>query len=218
MRPTAPAFPIDEPLTHEVQRGSCLRIGEHAPRAQQPSREECTHQVHDRATLRNVDEGAEARAPRTITAERATAAQVEWAGVPPSQRPSAMAARQMADALDEALHRAYLDGNDALSNVAIGRACGVDEKTVRQWRLGRRPMPSWALLKLPPSLAAEMLAWVQRTRGVSAHQGAAKTLLEAVGRLEKPMPAGERGDVARVVGEAMGRLGLVLAKATGGER
>lgn len=212
MRPTAPAFPVDEPATHEVQRASHLRIGEHAPRTAQAVSGTGATLNADRPTTRIDDPPSRPR-----TAHEQGSVQVRDPR-PPSQRPMAVARRDVADLLDAEMHAAWVQGNDALSNCAVARACSIDEHTVRNWRKAAKPVPLAALRLLPFTLAASLVAALLNGRGqVTSHRRAVQALGDALDALERPVPTAERAEVLRAAAEAMARLGNVMAKAAGGD-
>jgi hypothetical protein len=138
------------------------------PRAVQPT--SCTLHVPeqiDASAENDVDDPnpRAAQTPRTETSIRAEVAHRDLQALPPSQRPLALARAEFARAFDSVMHNHWLAGEGAYSNVAVARACGVDEKTIRQWREGEKPFPAAALTLLPGQLFDEIMSHVAAARG-----------------------------------------------------
>lgn len=70
-------------------------------------------------------------------------------------RPEAV--RRLNAVWDEVIRR-Y---GDAYTNGAVARACGVHEKTVRQWRDGKKPLRFEAIILLPSRLRDEVIALIK---------------------------------------------------------
>lgn len=62
------------------------------------------------------------------------------------------------------LHELQVQDTERYSNTAIARAVGVDEKIVREWRSGDRPIPAAALGLLPWEVYARMRAHIEAAR------------------------------------------------------
>lgn len=118
----------------------------------------------------------------------------------------------MARSLDRILHEHWLRGDAGYSNVAVARYCGVDEKTVRQWRDGEKPMPAGALLVMPDEIVREVLDVVAKARGRKPKHG--PTLLnEALDRCETAvLPMADRPEFLRVLLDAQTRINDMLKK------
>lgn len=84
--------------------------------------------------------------------------------------PLAEARATCAGELDALLEERWVAGDDSVSNRAIAeRHLRCDEKTVRRWRDGGKPIPLAALLILPESVAIELVQRVlQRRFGASS--------------------------------------------------
>lgn len=119
-----------------------------------------------------------------------------------------------AAAFDAAMHAHWLRGEESLSNVAIGRACGVDEKTVRLWRLGEKPMPAAALQLLPSQVYGEMIDHLAGSRGRTPKRALVK-LREALGELGGQLAHEDGSEVVRALVGAQGQLADLMKKAMG---
>ena len=62
-----------------------------------------------------------------------------------------------ASSLDVAIKRLITTRGPAFSNTAIAKRVGVDEKIVRQWRTGEKPMPVGALCMFSETLQKALL-------------------------------------------------------------
>lgn len=171
----------------------------HAPRTAQADREGVEHLNVQDATVGKYTERAVAR---TAQAQRGVLAYQDWTSVPPSERPLAVARMEVAGAFDRVMHAHWVAGEGAFSNCAVARACGVDERIVRRWRLGEQPIPIAALLVMPPTLAAEIVSLVQDRRVLSPHQRGVPALLDAVAALAEPARAEDVADLRRALREA----------------
>lgn len=100
------------------------------------------------------------RSAASLRSEKAAASYLETR----DQRRSVLLREETAQALDDALHVRQLRGDEAHSNVAIGRACDVDEATIRKWRTNQKPLPAWALKVMPFELHRELVANIDAAR------------------------------------------------------
>lgn len=69
-----------------------------------------------------------------------------------------MAARRVAHRFDEVM---LISGS---TNASIADTCGVEEKTVRQWRTGDKRLPLAALILLPDVFVTELLSLIRAER------------------------------------------------------
>ena len=136
---------------------------------------------------------------------RAEVAYRDLNALPPSQRPLAVARAALARAFDAALHEHWLRGDAAYSNCAVARAVGVDEKTVRQWRDGEKPIPAAALSLLPGVLHDQVLAEISRMRG-RARKRAVVMLREVVTGLRAELAHEDAREVRRAIHDAQREL------------
>jgi hypothetical protein len=145
-----------------------------------------------------------AEASRSEASLRSEDAYRRWVDVPPSQRPLAQSRAAVASVLDEEMHNAWLSGDDRASNVCVAQALGVDERIVREYRLGKKYLPLGALLALPRWLASRVLLRVQTEMGADrAPLAAMPRVLEALrGSVSKENAA----EVRRAVREAQRQL------------
>ncbi len=144
---------------------------------------------------------------RTAASARAENAYRDWNAVTKSQRPLALARGEVASQFNARMHAHWVNGNDAMSNVVIAeRYMGINEKTVRQWRDDEKAMPLAALLVLPPTIAAELLEWVQDRRSLTPHRRGLPMLGDALTRLERPVATDDREEVLRGLREARDQI------------
>src|SRR5690606_33870827 len=98
--------------------------------------------------------------PRNAASLRAESARQRLVEGPRLIRPIAKARTDFARALDTIMAEHWVRGEEALSNCAIGRACGLDEKHVRKWRSDEAPMPAAALALIPSQLFTEVVDYL----------------------------------------------------------
>lgn len=101
--------------------------------------------------------------PRSDASLRSEKAAANYAATR-EQRRSVVARLTTATAFADALHARQIRGEDAYSNVAIGRACDVDESTVRKWRDGEKALPAWAMKLLPFEICRELGVDIETAR------------------------------------------------------
>lgn len=188
--------------------GAATRERTAEARTHHPVREERTHlNVTDPSSENHSNE----EKVRTLHARRCEEAYQNWAATPPSQRPLAIAREHVKVTFDGLMHEHWLRGEDGLSNTAVARACGVDEKVVRDWRDARKPLPLAALLVMPVTLVSELVEFVQEQRACQHRRGAAM-LDEAIARLERPAAPEDRAEVLRAALEGARRLNELVAR------
>jgi hypothetical protein len=149
------------------------------------------------------------RSEASLRAERAAAA------LPRSLRPLAKARTEFATAFDRVMNEHWLRGEEAYSNVAVGRTCGVDERIVREWRTGERPMPAAALALLPTQVYGEMLDHLAASRGRTPKR-ALMQLRQALTDLDAQLAHEDGTEVVRTLGGAQEQLTELMKKAMGG--
>lgn len=145
--------------------------------------------------------------------------------MPRSLRPLAKARARFAEALDSTLNDHWVNGEEAYSNVAIARMCGVDEKTVRAWRedesdepgVQGKPMPAAALQLVPSRLHEELLEHVAAARG-RAPKRAIGLLRRALVDIEWQIANEDPREVVKALAAAQVQLGELMKKAMGGGR
>lgn len=125
---------------------------------------------------------------------------------------------EIAAALDTEMREAWIAGDESLSNVAVAKACGVDERIVRRWRDGERSLPVGALLVMPATLAQRIVARLQDRRALSPHRRGLPQLRAAIERLAEPVADDDRREVLRALLDAQRRIGDVIAALAGGDR
>lgn len=108
---------------------------------------------------------AAVRADEPFRTEESRRSEESYRNLENQPRPLIKARGDVSAALNAAMLAAFERGDDSLSNVAVGRACGVDEKIVREWRNGERPFPGAALVLLPSRLYDDVIDGIARHRG-----------------------------------------------------
>lgn len=191
--------------------------------------------VHGSAACRFVDEPARAERARSedVRAPHATATDV----VPPAAEPSARSlesvraelAHQALKAVPRKLAKArsafvrsfdalmndhHLRGEEAYSNVAVARACGVDEKTVRQWRSGEKHLRAEAVALFPGRLRDEVLALLRDIEGRSPEIPLVQ-LGRSLDAIDRQLTKGGSGNVVPALDLALVRIEVMKRKAMG---
>lgn len=179
------------------------------PRTAEASRAEYPHLNGAGATAGDY---AEDEVPRTAHSIRCQKAYRDWLALPPSQRPLAVARGEIARSFDTAMHAHWLAGEEAFSNVAVARACGLDERNVRQWREGEKAIPLAALLVMPATLANEMVNVVRDRRGVGAVRRGLAGLDLALTGLDAAADPEDRDEVMRTLIDAQRRITERIAR------
>lgn len=110
----------------------------------------------------------------------------------------------------------YLRGEEAYSNVAVARACGVDEKTVRQWRSGEKQLRAETIALFPGRLRDEVLALLKDLEG-RAPERALVQLGRSLDALDTQIAQEDPVDLVPALDHAIGRI-VVLKKKAMGER
>lgn len=122
-------------------------------------------------------------------------------------------ARQtLSKAFDAVMHEHWLRGEEAFSNVSVARMCGVDEKIVRQWRTGDKPMPLAALLLLPSQLYSEMLGQVDAGRGRTPKRALVQ-MRQALADLDGQLAHEDLDEVVRALSDLQTRAADLAMKA-----
>lgn len=153
-----------------------------------------------------------AQAVRSEASVRAEEAYRDWSREPDVERPLARARPTSAAALFAVL-REY-----EVSRLRLADMLGIDEKTVRQWLAGEKPIPLAAVLAMPADMGTSLLE-----RLVDARAGGGRTvaravpaLREAVARIDvaKATPA-ERLQLVKALMDVQARLGELMREAMG---
>ncbi len=153
---------------------------------------------------------------RTGESRRSEAAYRDINALPPHRRKLAVARAELANAFDAVMHEHWLRGNEAYSNVAVARACDIDEKQVRQWRENEKPMPAAAMVLFPGRLYQDVLAEVERMRGRGTKRSAV-LLREALDGLGEELAREDARDARRVIDDGQRRLLEISARLTEGQ-
>lgn len=193
-----------------VYRDADRGIRTHSARAEDSARAECTHLNAARASAQDHDADSVPRAERSEASLRSEAAYLN--APDSSRRPLGSARSRVAKAFDSILHRHWLAGETAFSNVLVAKSCGVVEKQVRHWRDGERALPVAALLTLPPTIAVELVAWVQDQRALTPHRRGVPMLNDALDQIERRVDRDDRAEVVRALADAQRRIGELLVR------
>lgn len=178
------------------QNGSAPRERPSSPRAVDPNREHSADQAV------GLSESA-----GTLQSSRAELAYRDWNAVPESDRPLPKACGEAAKAVDTILHARSMRGDMGSSNEALARACGVDEKGIRQWRKNDKRIPLAALLLMPASVSVEIIQWVAHRRGLG------RPAATPLGQLDDALTAVEKSlsaDCKPAIKAARGRILAML--------
>lgn len=152
-------------IVSEAQGSSAVALGDHKARTAKVLRlgersGGSPLQASDSVTPVQSEVPSPPRSGELFRAEKAAANYLTTC----DSRRSVLARSDSAQAFDETLHAKQMHGGDAYSNVAIGRACDVDESTVRKWRTSKKPLPAWALKLLPFEVYRDLIADIEAKR------------------------------------------------------
>lgn len=157
-------------------------------------------------------------APRSEASLRSEKAHERLASTPRALRPLTKARDDIAAAFDRVMSEHWLRGEEAYSNVAVARACGVDERIVREWRSGEKPMPAAALALIPSQLYAEMVDSLAANRRQGVPRRALVKLRESLAELDGQLGHEDGAEVVRALAGAQGQIASLMAKAVGGAK
>lgn len=144
---------------------------------------------------------------RTIQSRRAEAARLTEG---PGLRKLAKARSEFVRRFDAIMAEHRMRGEGAYSNGAVARACGVDEKTVRQWRAGDKPLRAEVVALFPGRLRDEVLALIRELDGRGIEPGIVQ-LARSLDVLDGQVTAED----APVLRRAIERLAVLEKKAAG---
>lgn len=144
---------------------------------------------------------------RTIESHRAEAASHALQSGP---RKLVKARSEFVRRFDAIMTEHRMRGETAYSNGAVARACGVDEKTVRQWRNGEKPLRAEVVALFPGRLRDEVLALIRELDGRGVEPGIVQ-LAKSLDVLDSQVTAED----ASVLDHAIGRLVGMKRKAMG---
>jgi hypothetical protein len=136
-------------------------------------------------------------------------AEAAYRGLASTARRFTTARMTLAKAFSVAMHEHWLRDNHAYSNAAIGRLCGVDEKTVRQWRSSEKPIPATVLVLLPTQLYDDVLAAIAASRGVLPKRALIQ-LRKALSDLRSQIAHEDKGEVTRALLDAQSQIAEIL--------
>ena len=152
--------------------------------------------------------------PRSEASLRSESLRARFDALPRSLRPLAKARSEFAAAFDTVMNEHWLRGEEAYSNVAVARACGVDEKTVRAWRSEEKPMPAAALTLIPTQVYGEVLDYLASARGRTPKRALVK-LRESLGELAGQLAHEDGAEVVRALVGVQGQVAALMTKAMG---
>lgn len=144
------------------------------------------------------------RTPESLRAEAAKQA------LGPGLRKLAKARSEFVRRFDAIMTDHRMRGEVAYSNGAVARACDVDEKTVRQWRSGEKPLRAEAIALFPGRLRDEVLALIRELDGRGVEPGIVQ-LARSLDMLDEQVTAED----APVIRRAIERLSVLEKKAVG---
>lgn len=146
---------------------------------------------------------------RSLHSERA-----ERVWVRPMARPLAKARSEFARRFDAAMSEHWVRGEEAYSNTAVARACKVNEKTVREWRLGEKRIPPEAIALLPGQLFEETVAILESLRSKTPKRAVIE-LRKSLTDLESQIAHEDPHEVVKALDAAAGRIAELRKKAVG---
>lgn len=152
------------------------------------------------------------QATRSDASLRAEAAYRDWSAAPPAERPLVASRATTATALYAVLK------DHGVSRLRFADMLGIDEKTVRQWLDGSKPIPLSAILAMPPDMGTDLYERLldARTGGARSPKRAIASLREAVARVDVARASeGERRELLKAALEAQDRLSKVMRDLAG---
>ena len=157
---------------------------------------------------------AEPRSEASLRSEKAAATYAETRDL----RRSVQVREETAEALDHALHERQVRGEEAYSNVAIGRACDVDEATVRKWRTNRKPIPAWALKLVPFEIHRDLVADIEAKRLGKIDRRELPNVRPMLAKLDAQLANEDPAIALKELAQAARQLEAMIARLTGGGR
>jgi transcriptional regulator with XRE-family HTH domain len=143
---------------------------------------------------------------------RAEEAYRDWSGEPEVERPLVRARPASAAALHSVLREHDVSRN------RLADMLGIDEKTVRQWLKGEKPIPLAAVLAMPVDMGTSLAEKIvdARAGGPRTVARAVPALREAVARIDpaKATPT-ERMELVKALMDVQARLGDLMRQAMG---
>lgn len=196
---------------------SRLKIGERSPRAARST----TCNMHAPEIRAAQDEAnlAESRFPRaeqegrSSASVRAEEAYRDWSAAPPAERPIAAGRTVAASALFTVL-KEY-----DVSRSRLADMLAIDEKTVRQWLDGSKPIPLAAIHAMPTDMATSLSEKIldARAGGSRTPKRAMASLREAVARMNfSRVSEEERAELSKLLIDVSARLNDRLRWLMGG--
>ncbi len=190
-----------------------------AVRAGDPSSSGVRPAVHAVCKLAISDECEERRAAQTAGVPAATESERTLESLRAERAHQALQSgpRKLAKARTEFVRRFdaimtdhRMRGETAYSNGAVARACGVDEKTVRQWRSGEKQLRAEVIALFPGRLRDEVLALIRELDGRGVEPG-----IVQLGRSLDVLDGQVTAEDAPVLDRAIERLSDLRRKAMG---
>lgn len=209
----------------DVQASSAIVVGDVGPRTAKTLRRgersgESPLQAPDRLPHAQSAVPSPPRSEASIRSEKAAS---HYAATR-DQRRSVIARGATSRALDEALHARQVRGEEAYSNVAIARACDVDERIVRDWRNdwkdSKRSLPAWALKLVPFEIRRELDADIEAARVGKIDRRELPNVRPMLSKLDAQLaqedPAIALRELVAAVRQVEGMIARLTGKATGG--
>lgn len=134
------------------------------------------------------------------------------------QRRSVQSRVATARAFDESLHARQVRGDEAYSNVAVARACDVDERIVRDWRAGIRPVPAWSLKLMPAEVRRELDADIDAARAGKIDRRELPNVRPLLSKLDAQLANEDPAIALRELVAAARQLAGMIERLTGGDR
>lgn len=190
----------------EARTAKVLRLGERA--GNRPLH------ASDSVTSVQSEVPSPPRSGASLRSEKATAKYLATC----DSRRSVLARNDTARALDETLHERQVRGVEAHSNVAIGRACDVDESTVRKWRTNMKPLPAWALKLVPFEIHRELAANIDAARVGKIDRRELPNVRPMLAKLDAQLATEDPAIALKELVQAARQLEAMIARLNGGAR
>ncbi len=206
----------DDALTREGQASASPAIGDQSQRTARTLRlgERSAPATFQRPDSVADDQSAQTGTPpaaRSDASIRSEIAAANYAATKDMRR-SVRARDTIANDLNEALHARQVRGEESYSNVAFGRACDVDEKTVAKWRSDEKPLPAWALSLMPHDLYRETLASVEAARHGKIERRELPNLRPLLSKLDVQLAQEDPAVALRELGAAARQLAGMIER------
>lgn len=206
-------------IVSEFHRSSAVSVGDDRPRTARTLRlgERSGSALPQAPESSPDDQSAIPSPPRSGASIRSEKAAANYAATKHDRR-SVVAREKVANDFSEALHARQLSGDEAYSNVGIGRACDADEKTIAKWRSAEKPLPVWALHLMPNDLYREVIAGVDAARRGRIAPRELPNVRPLLSRLDAQLASEDPAIALRELVAAARLLESMIARLTSGAR